>query len=454
MKQESSVNIAVSEKIDLWNDQELTRSPSPLVCQRTKETCANSLLQAISALNPAAYFATARGMIKEPDRCPLRFMSSTARKAREARRRSEAIDLQIVEDRRRMRSQLLLFTGGFSNHDEGKWLILDSMARWSNPRANNSLPSDPKPSGSQAAFVRKTVLNVVQGILSNVVGHALSMNSAEISSQPMLLRADRIQEMIHNGEGSFQEIHATIEELWGTDTWRSTCYKRVGRSKAFDDKILDIFHRAAAIDYLPSYADIRFAKCCLRSFNGDTYEVTLRMFVEAVDLNNVWRRPPMTSNKPTKALGDRHSPDATCILCPIDLASYTYRCPDSGQNNLACTIERVQQLSSSKAFPYAATIILFWNAKSFRNKIKTWPLENYFPDYKPTMNDTRDPAVAALQFIIDKTLSSNKTTEVSHRLKQLYVRVGEPDDPTTVNFITICLKQSLLDKCLIDSGIL
>ncbi|KAK3989371.1 hypothetical protein QBC44DRAFT_370111 [Cladorrhinum sp. PSN332] len=471
MKAIPSINVTVSEKIGSRSDQGLVNSPSQLICQRTKEANASSLLfRTISALNPAACLGLARRTVTKPDGARFRYVNAAAKKAREARKRSEAIDLQIRQEckLRKNLSQLLLFTAGYRNHDEGKRLILDNMARRSNQRPDANRDrcclAGQEPSEKKAAFVRNALLNVVRETVKNVFDHFYGMDETESGPvwstitqdwehpqwASMHQAGEKVRRMLHEDKNvNFQEAARAVEELWGTEVWRWECYQRAGRPKAFDDKFLDILRRAAAQDYTPSLADVRFATYCLQNFIGETYEVGLEKFVEAVDLNNLLRRLPSTGSKGKRNFG--YFSDATCILCPIDMASYTRQCPDSKENNLACAIETIQGFFQSSFAPHASILLLFWNLETFKKKMKTWPLEKYFSDYKPT--ETLDPGESAVQFITDKLLSRN-TPKDPDLLKQVYVHVGEPGDRGTFDFITACLKQSRLDKQLSDAGVM
>ncbi|KAK4460559.1 hypothetical protein QBC42DRAFT_272054 [Cladorrhinum samala] len=423
-----------------------------------------AIAKTISAFNLAAYLGLGRrSSIANllPSSCPLRYMDAASRKAREAQRRSEAIDLQIRRDSRLRKStaQLLLFSCGFSNHDEAKRLILDNMASCSTPNFENTVL--PKLADPQAASVRRVALDMAAQMISHVMSHFYGMdpdeNGAVYSPErhdwhypkwaSLHRSAEKVQALIKDKDLPFRQVAQAVEELWVTEAWQDECYGRAGRPKAFDDKVLDIINRASESNYIPTSSDIRFAAYCHGGFNGDTFQVATSKFVEVVDLNNMWRRLPMHSKKRMSSV---YFSDATSILIPVDLASYTHQCPASGDNNLARTIYSAHGFFQRTSFPHASIAILLWNVAAFKNKLKTWPLEKYFPDYKP--NPNVDPEQAALDFIMDMVHGGGKQAEPV-TTKQVYVHVGEPDERRTFDFITAYLKESLLDRQLSEMGL-
>ncbi|KAK4223021.1 hypothetical protein QBC38DRAFT_488623 [Podospora fimiseda] len=469
MKATSDINvITVSEKIHPKSDQGLVNSPSTqLICQRTQEANTSSLFQTISALNPAACLGLARRTVTNPagGLFGLGCRNATVQKAREARRRSEAIDLQIRQDSklRNNRAQLVLLSAGFGSRHEEKRLILDSMARWSKSirDTDSSCVGSKLPSEGQVVLVRDTLLRLLREIVGNVWSHFGGLDVDETGPvksdstggweyprwTTMLQACEEIQSTLGKEGVGFQEVAQAIDKLWKTEAWQWECYHRVGRSKAFDDKILEIIRRAGAPDYTPSSADLYFITYCHRSFNGETYEVGQEKFVEVVDLNNLWQRLPMSKRKTTWGWFS----DATCILCPIDLASYTWRCPLSMENSLNDAIFFAQEYLRKNYAPHASVLLLFGNLDALKRKLKTWPFEKYFSDYKPVPG--MDPADSVLKYVTDKILSANKPKDPD-LAKKVYIHVGEPDDRKTFDFIISRIRQTRLDKQLSDVGVM
>jgi hypothetical protein len=151
---------------------------------------------------------------------------------------------------------------------------------------------------------------------------------------------------------------------------------------------------------------------------------------------------------PQRKQGSRLIEESTSLLWTIDLAHYDLSSgPDETDpqqkyfNHVLCLMATHHGNHSAFRRSRGSLIIIFHNVKEFRAKLKRTPFSTVYRDFAGENNPKE-----AIRYMMKKILApcSNKT--------RVYPHVGELHSRSTVRAILAAVKEQMLHRALVESG--
>ncbi|KAK4210494.1 G-protein alpha subunit-domain-containing protein [Rhypophila decipiens] len=371
---------------------------------------------------------------------------SAAREAREARKRSQLIDKQIEADLGNRNRQCVILTNG-SNASMS--LLMDRfMAKSTGYSTHGTSGMEPTSRAMYINTIRRQVLIELKEMVSAAIWYA-----GYVWTEDELQHLTSVHEKIPSPKSQagqeealdvsvLQELIEPIEKLWASEQFREACKKHVGyrngRLEAHNRIVMDAFRRVSSPNYMPAPADYHmFYLNDKRSLFRGTFDFNA-LSVTWIDFTRLTCCSPLLPRKRSIVLYD-----ATAYVKIFDLAMYDL--DENGSNAIKEELALLAAMAESKSYhPKMSIIAVFSNLAMFKEKLAKKPLSRKeFPDY---MGEDGNEA-QTLAFLVEKF-------KCQRGKRQMYVHVGEPEEPETTNFILGAIKDTKLNSVLDDAGVI
>lgn len=353
----------------------------------------------------------------------------------EARKRSVALDRQIEADamRERANCQVLLM---FGKH-ESKMLLTDTAANISQrPELGGGLDlvaaADPSP-------VRKNLLSQANDFARIAQATENLSNQEAIWTNALAEKAASVNPKELDGD-----VVQLVNNLATSPGFRKACQQH-GRLEAYDKIVLEAMSRAAHEDYIPTASDHRrFAIDHKRVPHRGTFTFSFDPISLRVDDSAAMCRG---SRSKGHHLIDQFIEKSTSLLFLLDLAIHDVaRTVDSpNRTEFSSMVDELRNLHGYPSFRHSrpSITIIFHNVKAFRERLKQQPFSTSHPKYTGP-----DDVKGAINYMIKTILASCKLDRTN-----VYLHVGELSSRSTVRFILLAAKESLLHRALVESGL-
>ncbi len=134
--------------------------------------------------------------------------------------------------------------------------------------------------------------------------------------------------------------------------------------------------------------------------------------------------------------------DSTSIVFCVDLSQYDELIlEESNQNRIMESLVFFNSVVNSRWFFRASIILLFCNVGHFKEKLRSKPLSNYFPDYSGGNDVSRASKYLLWRF-----------NQVNRAHLNLYPHLCEPSDDSNMRLVWSAVKETILQNARRDSG--
>ncbi|KAK0620048.1 hypothetical protein B0T14DRAFT_223135 [Immersiella caudata] len=350
----------------------------------------------------------------------------------EARNRSARIDKQIKADSFVHRNTCSVVLQNLLVSRESKLLLADSFAALSSA------------SGAERKLDSSTISAIRKRLHLEAEHMARLAQQIQYPSDEESVYLDALEKKMQDGKLQVldQDVAFLIRSLWSLEACRRESLQR-GRPQAFDKIIIDALLRAVGDHYLPTPADHRrFGKPGWQHGNS-----ILGTFSFSFDPVSITLLDPSHLFKFTKLY--KLTEEITSLVWTIDLANYDQATlPEETDKDkyfdhtlmlMSC---HGKPNSPFRRYPGRSSLILILHhVKEFKSKLKQIPFSAIYPDFVG-QNTPRE----VIRYMMKKILAEfgDKT--------RVYPHVGELSSRSTVRFILAAVKETMLHRALVDSG--
>ncbi|KAK4448318.1 hypothetical protein QBC34DRAFT_407201 [Podospora aff. communis PSN243] len=375
----------------------------------------------------------ARPSLSRTKTWPMILKGSIEPEVEEARKRSAVIDKQIQADSIIHRNKCSVVLQGVGISEESVFLLSDAFAALSTASGAKVMPvspaNNPGPIRKRLHGELKAMANIARRTYHRIPNDELLVE---------FLRA--LDEKTEGGHLQIldHEVARLINNLWSLDGYKREALE-CGRLEIYDRIIIDAVSRAATDHYLPTPADHRRFSATMGC------EPIMGPFNFSFDPVSISLIDPKYVRRKQRA---RLIEESTALLWTIDLAHYDLSSgPDERDpqqlyfNHVLCLMATHHGNNSAFRRSRGSLIIIFHNVKEFRAKLKRIPFSTVYRDFAGDNNPKQ-----AIRYMMKKILApcSDKT--------RVYPHVGELHSRSTVRAILAAVKEQMLHRALVESG--
>ncbi|ORY36928.1 G-alpha-domain-containing protein [Rhizoclosmatium globosum] len=187
------------------------------------------------------------------------------------------------------------------------------------------------------------------------------------------LLSNSVHQQFITGEGLSEQVVNAIETVW-SDCGIQYCYTRSNEYQLLDScsYLMKNLTRICASNFVPTEEDILHTRI-------KTTTVTETKFtVEGV----LYRVFDVGGQRSERRKWAAHFDNVEAIIFLVAISSYDQACADAeGMNRMIESINVFNSICNHPLFKNTSTILFFNKIDLFREKIKTSPIQSYFPDF-------------------------------------------------------------------------
>ncbi|KAI0255640.1 G-protein alpha subunit [Lactifluus subvellereus] len=241
----------------------------------------------------------------------------------------------------------------------------------------------------------------------------------------------------NNPEFSFlPEFAQAVQDLWADEI--ITELLECPSDLSFDDDAAYFFiqaQRIAAEEYVPSTEDVLRAADHRTASVTETYfnfgQLSIRISQVKHQQNVQWK-------------WIHHFEGVTSIIFCASLSDYDQEVIGEDQQTLlAESLSIFKSVVNSRWFLRTSIILLLTGIDKFKAKLDKVPLDKYFPEYMGGADVSKGAKYILWRFM-----------QVNRARLHVYPHITQDPDPSTIRLIFTCVKETILQNALKDSGIL
>ncbi|KAF9072627.1 heterotrimeric G-protein alpha subunit, GPA3-like protein [Rhodocollybia butyracea] len=340
-------------------------------------------------------------------------------KARKAKARSDAIDIQIEEDSKQFKRECKILLLGLD--ESGKSTILKQM---------RIITMQGFPDAERATYRNIVYRNVIDSAQAVIVAmRELCTDSAVYESNRTLvdkITSYRLDET--TASTLFWDIANTIHQFWEGLVMSKVISEHDSTLYRLDDAFYFLSHvlRIGSPNYLPTETDI------LRAQHKCTKPTENRFSIGQLSLHIF-------------DIGNQRSERRKWIHCFESVTSIFFctSLSEYDQSEMTDSLILFESIINSRWFLRTSILLFLTNLDVLKRKLPKISLERYFPEYSGG-----DDVNKAAKYILWKFMQANRA-----RLS-VYPHLTQLTDISTIHLAFAGVKETILQNALKDSGIL